>query len=88
MGSVIFIIKMMLYIPIVIYVPALAFSQGTTADLKAFVLVWFVAHPAIVFCGNYDKSSTWQSYLCGAVKCHAMVFTDFLLETNLSGQKL
>lgn len=28
LGSIIFIIKMLLYIPIVIYVPALAFSQG------------------------------------------------------------
>lgn len=28
-GTIIFILKLMLYIPIVIYVPALAFSQGT-----------------------------------------------------------
>ncbi|XP_073954170.1 sodium-coupled monocarboxylate transporter 1-like [Choristoneura fumiferana] len=33
MGSIIFIIKMMLYIPIVIYVPALAFSQVTGINL-------------------------------------------------------
>ncbi|KAI5641345.1 sodium:solute symporter family domain-containing protein [Phthorimaea operculella] len=33
LGSVIFIIKMMLYIPIVIYVPALAFSQVTGINL-------------------------------------------------------
>lgn len=32
LGSIIFIIKMMLYIPIVIYVPALAFSQGTLSQ--------------------------------------------------------
>ncbi|KAH9628038.1 hypothetical protein HF086_018013 [Spodoptera exigua] len=33
LGSIIFIIKMMLYIPIVIYVPALAFSQVTGINL-------------------------------------------------------
>ncbi|XP_069692129.1 sodium-coupled monocarboxylate transporter 1-like [Periplaneta americana] len=33
MGSIIFIVKMMLYIPIVIYVPALAFSQVTGVNL-------------------------------------------------------
>ncbi|XP_028033040.1 sodium-coupled monocarboxylate transporter 1-like isoform X1 [Bombyx mandarina] len=33
LGSVIFIIKMLLYIPIVIYVPALAFSQVTGVNL-------------------------------------------------------
>ncbi|KAJ9585535.1 hypothetical protein L9F63_002652, partial [Diploptera punctata] len=33
MGSILFIIKMLLYIPIVIYVPALAFSQVTGANL-------------------------------------------------------
>ncbi|XP_026465208.1 LOW QUALITY PROTEIN: sodium-coupled monocarboxylate transporter 1-like [Ctenocephalides felis] len=33
MGSVIFVIKMLLYIPIVIYVPALAFSQVTGINL-------------------------------------------------------
>ncbi|XP_014366298.2 sodium-coupled monocarboxylate transporter 1 isoform X2 [Papilio machaon] len=33
LGSIIFIIKMMLYIPIVIYVPALAFSQVTGINM-------------------------------------------------------
>ncbi|XP_041987857.1 sodium-coupled monocarboxylate transporter 2-like [Aricia agestis] len=33
LGSIIFIIKMLLYIPIVIYVPALAFSQVTGVNL-------------------------------------------------------
>ncbi|XP_063546879.1 sodium-coupled monocarboxylate transporter 1-like [Cydia strobilella] len=33
LGSIIFIVKMMLYIPIVIYVPALAFSQVTGINL-------------------------------------------------------
>ncbi|KOB73472.1 putative igf2 mRNA binding protein [Operophtera brumata] len=33
LGSIIFIIKMLLYIPIVIYVPALAFSQGGINDV-------------------------------------------------------
>lgn len=36
LGSIIFIIKMLLYIPIVIYVPALAFSQGIMHDSLYF----------------------------------------------------
>ncbi|KAM0733658.1 Sodium-coupled monocarboxylate transporter 1 [Formica fusca] len=39
MGSVIFIIKMLLYIPLVIYVPALAFNQATGMDLYTIALV-------------------------------------------------
>ncbi|XP_011685074.1 PREDICTED: sodium-coupled monocarboxylate transporter 1-like isoform X1 [Wasmannia auropunctata] len=39
MGSVIFIIKMLLYIPMVIYVPALAFNQATGMDLYTIALV-------------------------------------------------
>lgn len=43
LGSVIFIIKMMLYIPIVIYVPALAFSQGKAykKNFKMFFIIKF-----------------------------------------------
>ncbi|XP_014485470.1 PREDICTED: sodium-coupled monocarboxylate transporter 1-like [Dinoponera quadriceps] len=39
MGSVIFIIKMLLYIPLVIYVPALAFNQATGIDLYTIALL-------------------------------------------------
>nr|XP_033338575.1 sodium-coupled monocarboxylate transporter 2-like [Megalopta genalis] len=39
MGSVIFLIKMLLYIPLVIYVPALAFNQVTGINLHAVALL-------------------------------------------------
>ncbi|XP_011136582.2 sodium-coupled monocarboxylate transporter 1-like [Harpegnathos saltator] len=39
LGSVIFIIKMLLYIPLVIYVPALAFNQATGIDLYTIALL-------------------------------------------------
>ncbi|XP_076224195.1 sodium-coupled monocarboxylate transporter 2 isoform X2 [Nomia melanderi] len=39
MGSVIFLIKMLLYIPLVIYVPALAFNQVTGINLHAIALL-------------------------------------------------
>ncbi|KAK2583548.1 hypothetical protein KPH14_009502 [Odynerus spinipes] len=39
MGSVIFIIKMLLYIPLVIYVPALAFNQVTNINLHMIALL-------------------------------------------------
>ncbi|KYN10745.1 Sodium-coupled monocarboxylate transporter 1 [Trachymyrmex cornetzi] len=39
MGSFIFIIKMLLYIPLVIYVPALAFNQATGMDLYTIALL-------------------------------------------------
>ncbi|XP_076618369.1 sodium-coupled monocarboxylate transporter 1 [Colletes latitarsis] len=39
MGSVIFLIKMLLYIPLVIYVPALAFNQVTGMNLHATALL-------------------------------------------------
>lgn len=46
LGSIIFIIKMMLYIPIVIYVPALAFSQG----------IIFLSVLTCLLPRNYDNS--------------------------------
>ncbi|XP_076278536.1 sodium-coupled monocarboxylate transporter 2 isoform X6 [Lasioglossum baleicum] len=39
MGSAIFLIKMLLYIPLVIYVPALAFNQVTGINLHAIALL-------------------------------------------------
>ncbi|CAL7952542.1 unnamed protein product [Xylocopa violacea] len=39
MGSAVFLIKMLLYIPLVIYVPALAFNQVTGIDLHATALL-------------------------------------------------
>ncbi|RLU19285.1 hypothetical protein DMN91_007842 [Ooceraea biroi] len=39
MGSFIFILKMLLYIPLVIYVPALAFNQATGVDLYMIALI-------------------------------------------------
>ncbi|XP_035736349.1 sodium-coupled monocarboxylate transporter 2-like isoform X1 [Vespa mandarinia] len=39
MGSIIFIIKMLLYIPLVIYVPALAFNQVTDINLHMIALL-------------------------------------------------
>lgn len=39
MGSIIFIIKMLLYIPLVIYVPALAFNQVTDINLHTIALL-------------------------------------------------
>ncbi|XP_076239427.1 sodium-coupled monocarboxylate transporter 1 [Calliopsis andreniformis] len=39
LGSVIFLLKMLLYIPLVIYVPALAFNQVTGMNLHAIALI-------------------------------------------------
>ncbi|KYQ47116.1 Sodium-coupled monocarboxylate transporter 1 [Trachymyrmex zeteki] len=70
MGSFIFIIKMLLYIPLVIYVPALAFNQATGMDLYTIALL------VCAVCIFYKKND-------GGLK--AVVWTDTIQTVMMFG---
>ncbi|XP_053624569.1 sodium-coupled monocarboxylate transporter 1-like [Plodia interpunctella] len=86
LGSVIFIIKMLLYIPIVIYVPALAFSQVTGINLHLITPIVCIVCIFYTTLGGL-KAVVWTDTLQTILMYFGVIFVLFYGTWRLGGVK-